>query len=82
MTAEVRPLRPLSRSQAAILEVMLRLRFATTEELVLALGYPTAGDLERNIVRVHIYHLRRRLGRAGAYLKSVKGRGYRWTPPA
>lgn len=40
----------------------------------------TAGDTA-SLVRVHICHLRRAIGRAAGLITTIRGRGYRLAPP-
>lgn len=70
----------LSRRELTLLEKFLNARGAVLTEEQLKDGlYGMAADVESNALNVHIYHLRRKLGRE--LIETVRGVGFRLGPP-
>lgn len=70
----------LSRRELTLLEKFLNARGAVLSEDQLKDGlYGMAADVESNALNVHIYHLRKKLGRE--LIETVRGVGFRLGPP-
>lgn len=70
----------LSRRELALLEKFLNARgVVLTEEQLKDSLYGMHGDIESNALNVHIYHLRKKLGRG--LIETVRGLGFRLGPP-
>jgi DNA-binding response OmpR family regulator len=72
---------PLSDTEWALIEVLVsdpQRWFCSTELIHRALG--THHHRNTSLVRVHMHHIRKKLGHFHGFIESRRGRGYRYRP--